>query len=193
MQFNVAQLMREPTGATRDYDIAEDISALDPELKTLGPLVGTLRLMRTHSGVLVTGELSTPVQVMCNRCLFPIAIPVRFELEESFRPLMEIQTGRLIPAKEFEGTDEELEDTALQIDARHILDISEVVRQNIWLAMPDYPNCNWEGPAPCPNWAQMDADIQPLFAEDSEEDEEAEPAVDPRWSALLDLQSQLEE
>ncbi len=193
MQFNVAQLLMEPTGATREYEVAENITHLDPEFSALGPLVGELRLMRTHSGVLVTGELSTPLQVTCNRCLFPIAMPVRFDLEESFRPLMETQTGRFIRANEFEGTEEELEDAALLINARHILDLSEVVRQNIWLALPMYPNCNWEGPPPCPNLEQANADVaQGLLAQESEE-ETADAAVDPRWSALLELQRQLDE
>ena len=184
----------EPTGATREYEVAENITNLDPEFSALGPLVGNLRLMRTHSGVLVTGELSTPLQVTCNRCLFPIAMPVRFELEESFHPLMETQTGRFISANEFEGTKEEFEDAALLIDARHVLDLSEVVRQNIWLALPMYPSCNWEGPPPCPNLEQANADAaQSLLAQESEEDETTDAAVDSRWSALLELQRQLEE
>ena len=193
MEYNVAQLLMETTGATRRYDVLEEIDELDPELHPLGPLVGTLELMRTHSGVLVRGELSTAIQVMCNRCLFPIAMPVRFSLSESFRPSMEIQTGRVIRAQEFEGSDEELEDESLVIDGGHILDMTEVVRQNIWLALPMYPNCNWEGPLPCPNLAE-DAEMpKPLSETDEGSDEEAEQAVDPRWSALLALQEGREE
>ncbi|MEZ4559860.1 MAG: hypothetical protein R2854_26040 [Caldilineaceae bacterium] len=52
-----------------------------------------MHFLRIPSGVLVTGELSTAMQVSCNRCLFPIALPVRFEIEESFRPLTEVATG----------------------------------------------------------------------------------------------------
>ncbi len=39
MQFNVAQLLKEPTGATRRYELNENLDGLDPELKFLGPLV----------------------------------------------------------------------------------------------------------------------------------------------------------
>ncbi len=41
MQFNVAQLLKEPTGSIRHFDLAEDISEIDPDLAILGPLVGT--------------------------------------------------------------------------------------------------------------------------------------------------------
>ena len=40
MQFNVAQLIKEPIGATRRFEVVEDIGELDPELALLGPLVG---------------------------------------------------------------------------------------------------------------------------------------------------------
>ena len=83
---------KEPTGSVRRYEVVEDISALDPDLEILGPLVGKVQLMRTNSGILVTGTLSTAVRSTCNRCLEPIAVSVRFELTEHFRPLTEVET-----------------------------------------------------------------------------------------------------
>ena len=77
MQFNVAQLLKEPIGSVRRYELVEEVSDLDPELDVLGPLVGNLELIRIHSGILVTASLSTAVKVTCNRCLEPIAVPVR--------------------------------------------------------------------------------------------------------------------
>lgn len=188
MQFNVAQLLKEPTGATRRYELVEDVSELDPELTMLGPMVGTLNLIRTHSGVLVRAELSSAVQVTCNRCLEPIALPVRFRFEESYRPLTEVNTGRYLLPEEFEGTTEELEDEALIIDEHHILDITEVVRQNIWLAMPMYPACIWPQPEACPNWLAYTKEMEQSQAGGGKSEEE----VDPRWSALLKLKGKLD-
>ena len=110
MLYNVAQLLKEPIGSVRRYTLAEDLADLDPELAVLGPLVGELQIMRIHSGVLVTGELSTVVRGSCNRCVEPIAVPVRFNLEESFRPLVEVETGRYLRPEEFEGEAEDLEE-----------------------------------------------------------------------------------
>ncbi|NJN81484.1 MAG: hypothetical protein HC802_03845 [Caldilineaceae bacterium] len=58
MQFNVSQLLKEPIGAVRDYELAENIDQLDPELNVLGPLVGRLKLIRIHSGILARADLS---------------------------------------------------------------------------------------------------------------------------------------
>lgn len=185
MQFNVAQLLQEPIGSTRSYELQEDISCLDPDLQPLGPLVGHIQVMRIHSGVLVTGELSTALQVTCNRCLSPIVMPARFQLEESFRPLIEVHTGRYIPPQDFEGEEDDLEDAALIIDDHHILDISEVVRQAIWLSLPMAPGCNWEGPGTCPN-------LQAYWAEVEGRESDTD-SVDPRWAALLQLRKKLDE
>ncbi len=193
MQFNVAQLLKEPTGATRSYELNEDLDRLDDELRFLGPLVGEMQLLRTNSGVLVTGELSAAVQVLCNRCLERIAQPVRFLLEEHFRPLTEVFTGRFILPEEFEGDTDELEDEALLINEQHILDISEVVRQAVWLALPMYPSCNWEGEGPCPNLLQLaeTADERVEFLEISESIGISEQdEIDPRWESLRKLREQ---
>ena len=195
MQFNVAQLLKEPTGAVRRYELVEDISQIDPDLDILGPLVGKVQLMRTNSGVMVTGELSTAVRSNCNRCLEPIAVPVRFELTENFRPLTEVETGRYLRPDEFEGDADDLEDEALLINEQHILDLTEIIRQNIWLALPRYPGCNWEGSGPCPNLATLLenlGDVRLLRddeASDESQTEEMTETVDPRWSALLNLRS----
>lgn len=192
MQFNVAQLLKEPTGATRRYELNETLIGLDEELKFLGPLVGVVQLLRTNSGVLATGELSTVVQATCNRCLAPIAVPVRFELEESFRPLTEVYTGRYLRPDEFEGTEADLEDAALLINEQHILNLSEVVRQLVWTALPMYPGCNWVGAGQCPNLARRLAEVGDLSDIELYSDADARhdaAKIDPRWAALLKLRS----
>lgn len=187
MQFNVAQLLKEPTGAVRRFDLAENLSDLDPELHVLGPLVGKLTLMRTNSGILASGELSTAVQLSCSRCLSPIAVPVRFELEESFYATTEVSTGRPLRRDEIEAEDDDLADGALLINDHHILDLSEVVRQDIWLALPMVPGCNWEGPGECPNLAFIQGAEEVRLLRPGER--ATEEGIDPRWSALRALQA----
>ncbi|MEZ4862645.1 MAG: DUF177 domain-containing protein [Caldilineaceae bacterium] len=192
MQYNVAQLLKEPVGSVRRYELQEMIDGLDNDLELLGPVVGTLQIMRTNSGVLVTATLSTALRVECSRCLEPIVMPLRFEIEESFRPLTEVETGRYLRPDEFQGEAEDYEDEALLIDEHHILDLAEVLRQNIWLSLPMYPSCNWAGEGECPNLIarrQMLDEMQQTeegstLAAESEE-------IDPRWSALLALRGQL--
>ena len=188
MLFNVAQLLKEPVGAVRRYQLNEDMNAIDPELQLLGPLIGTVQIMRTNSGVLVTGDFNTAARVTCGRCTEPIVMPLRVQLEENFRPLTEVETGRYLRPDEFQGDDADFEDTALVIDEHHILDLSEVVRQNIWLAMPMYPSCNWLGEGECPNFIAQRIALRALTEDADEEETDVLPeGVDPRWAALLKL------
>jgi uncharacterized protein len=188
MQFNVAQLLKEPVGAVRRHQLNETLDALDSELQLLSPVMGTVQIMRTHSGVLVTGELSVAARVTCGRCIEPIVMPLRLQLEESFRPLTEVETGRYLRPDEFEGEAADFEDTALVIDEHHILDISEVLRQNIWLAMPMYPSCNWEGEGECPNLIAQRKALREMERRSAKPTDEPLPeGVDPRWAALLKL------
>ncbi len=192
MQYNIAQLLKEPIGSVRRYELAESLDELDSELPLLGPLVGKVQIMRTNSGALVTGQLSTAVRADCNLCVEPIAVPVRFQIEENFRPWTEVETGRYLRPDEYEGDAEDLDDAALLIDEHHILNIAEIVRQNIWLNLPMYPSCNWEGAGECPNLTALRegmGDVRLLSSEDDAREAEQE-VVDARWSALLNLSDQ---
>jgi uncharacterized protein len=189
MEFNVAQLLKRPIGTVREYELSDDIEGLDPGLVPLSPLTGKVKLLRTHSGVLVIGDLQILLEVTCNRCLEPVEMPVEFHFEESFRPLTDVETGRFLMPDEFKGQQEELADAALIIDDHHILDASEVIRQNIWLALPMYPGCVWEDPANCPNFALRLQEMQEVHSDLDDEAASAE-GVDPRWAALLSLQEQ---
>ena len=193
MQFNVAQLLKEPVGSTRRYALnedVEDVSELDPEINPLSPLIGTIQVMRTNSGVLVTGQLSTALRVNCRRCLEPIVMPVRFELEESFRPLTEVETGRYLRPDEYQGESADYEDEALVINEHHILDASEIIRQAIWLNLPMYPGCNWAGNGECPNLVALRTAMAANDEAETQAEDVLPEGVDPRWSALLKLRGQ---
>jgi uncharacterized metal-binding protein YceD (DUF177 family) len=113
---------------------------------------------------------------------------VRFEIEENFRPLTEVQSGRFIHPDDFEGTSADLEDEALLIDEQHMLDLGEIVRQSLWLATPMVPGCNWEGAGECPNLTAYMQEVEGL-ERDTEESDVQDQGIDPRWAALLALQS----
>jgi uncharacterized protein len=169
MRFNVAQLIKGSAGTSRRYTLYEEIRDLDPDLEPLLPLEGTVTLMRTSQGVLVTGRLRTRLQVECRRCLEPFEADVEFDLEEEFLPVVLIGDAPIdsVPAEDI--------DEALLIDSDHILDLSEVVRQALWLALPEQEVCRPDCAGLCPrcggnrNLGECQCDAEP---------------IDPRWAAL---------
>ena len=190
--FNVAQLLKEPIGATRSGQVVAGLFGLLPELEemvapasseqeALSPpagkgeratepvLTGPVRLLHSQGGVLVQGKLHAQATLSCSRCLEPVAVPLDVELEEIFTPTIDILTGRPITSEEV--------DRALWIDDRHLLDLSEVLRQDVLLALPMHVLCREECRGLCPvcgqNLNQGSCSCTP------------EP--DARWAALLDL------
>jgi uncharacterized protein len=147
-QFNVAQLLKQPTGARRIYDLAAaDVPSLDEAVKVAAPYHGWVRLTRIGTGILVTGELQTTVELECTHCLATFWGEMRFEVEEEFRPTLDIASGTWLPP-------DPDQDVATLIDEHHILDLAEVVRQNLLLSLPSSPICRPDCRGLCPYCGQ---------------------------------------
>jgi len=171
MRFNVAQLLREPVGSTRKYHLAEDIQDLDEEIKLTHPIEGTIKLVHSTEGVLLSGQLHTEVELTCGRCLESFSTAIDFTLEEEFRPTIDISTGAKLPS--VDGEDE-----ATLIDSQHIIDLLEVMRQDILLALPPRPLCRPDCAGLCSQCGQ-NLNEGPCTCE--------QPLGDPRWEALRTL------
>jgi uncharacterized protein len=171
MRFNVAQLLKEPVGSTRKYHLAEDIQDLGGEVKLTHPIEGAIRLIHTIEGVLVSGQLHTEVELTCSRCLESFSTVIDFTLEEEFRPTIDINTGGKLPS--VDGEDE-----ATLIDGQHIVDLLEVMRQDILLALPSHPLCKPDCAGFCSQCGQ-NLNEGPCTCE--------KPLGDPRWEVLRTL------
>lgn len=171
MQINVAQLLKEPTGGTRKYELNETLDDLDPLLVIQSPIVGRVKFTKILQGILAQGKFRTEVEVNCNRCLEPFDLPVAFEIEEEFRPSVDLQTGARLPQ------DEEA-DEATQISEQNILDLSEVARQALLIAMPAAATCRPDCAGLCPHCGQ-NLNEGPCDCTDD--------TLDPRWASLRDL------
>ena len=66
---NVAGLLHEAPGATRELRLRDHYATLGPDLELAGPINGLLRLQRTNRGILVRGTVTAPLRRTCARCL----------------------------------------------------------------------------------------------------------------------------
>ncbi|MCA9834762.1 MAG: DUF177 domain-containing protein [Thermomicrobiales bacterium] len=170
LQFNVSQLLKEPTGATRHYEInIQPFGQLDEDVAVVAPLTGEIKFLRTGSEILVQGILQTIVEKNCGRCLEDFNAPVVFDLEEQFFPTIDVNTGVGVEAPDDA-------DEANRIDAQHTLDLSEVVRQGLLLEIDSVLYCKPNCKGICLqcgqnlNLAQCDC---------------VDDVIDARWASLL--------
>lgn len=133
MEFNVSQLLKEPSGARRVFEISGNIiiNKGDPA----SCIKGTADMLRTPNGVLVTSAIQTTVSSNCSRCLTRSDESVNVKLEEEFIPILDVFTGTEID--NFEGARE-----SYLIDRNHILDLQGTIRDYVSMATPMKPICN---------------------------------------------------
>jgi uncharacterized protein len=167
LTWNVAGLLAEPPGSTRDYGVAGVMLDLGDELRQADPLEGHVRLARTNRGLLVTADLTTSLDMECSRCLRDIEVPVAVRVEEEALPSVDLHTG--LPL------DTSAEPDALRLTDHHEIDLEQTVREAIQLAEPIAPLCEPDCPGLCPVCGERMTGGPHDHAED---------AVDPRFEAL---------
>ncbi len=168
MVMNVAQLLKEPSGSRREYELDERISLFgDAEEQQV---TGRATLLRTNKSIWVSAELTAIVDCECGRCLIPFSQPIAMGLEEEFFPILDPATGAREKPLHKDGE-------YLYIDEKHTLDLSETVREYASMVVPMKPLCKPECAGLC----------QKCGANLNESSCVCDNAPsDPRWIALLE-------
>jgi uncharacterized protein len=137
---NVAGLLHEATGATRDLRLRDHYLSLGPDVELAGPLNGMLRLQRTNRGIFVRGSVSAPLRRTCARCLEPYVEDVEVPVAEEFLPTLDPISGAQV------ATTEEVS----RIDEHHEIDLAPILRDELSLTEPMHPLCRPDCPGLCP-------------------------------------------
>jgi uncharacterized protein len=169
MQINVSQLLQEPIGSTREYEINAADEIIDDG--NIYNVRGKCHLMRTQLSILVKCTLDAEVELNCSRCLSRFRHPLKIKFEEEYLPTIGIHSGAPLPASE--------ETSAFTIDERHTLDLTEAIRQYSLMTVPMKALCDEHCAGLCQKCGQnLNQGKCDCPAED----------IDPRWSKLTRLQ-----
>jgi uncharacterized protein len=124
VSIDVSDLLERP-GSSRPLHVEEPIDGLATELARVPedrPVRGDLLLESVVEGVLVRGPLSGVMVVSCARCLKPIEVPFRFDVQELFA------IGATGEDDEYPLSEGEL-------------DLEPMIRDTVVLSMPFAPLC----------------------------------------------------
>ena len=176
-RVNVASLLQEPVGSTREIGIQLDALHLDDGL-TARDVRAEARLTRLKDAILVSAKFQAVVPLECATCLAEFDQPVSKSFSEPFRQTVDVRTGATLPEAS-NGADAERDDEpAFTIDESHELDLAEALRQWIVLAIPMQPSCGPDCPGPPPGAAGDDEAIDDRFARLAILLDDEEPGVD---------------
>jgi len=168
MRINVSQLLKETIGSMRNCRVNAPVAVLEDGKEW--PVQGEVRLMRTDRAVMVEGTLYSEVEITCSRCLSPYIHPLTLHFNEEYFPTVDVVTGALLDVPD--------DPSCFTIDANHVLDIREAVRQYALIGVPMKPLCREDCAGLCPvcgsnlNLNKCDCPSE---------------TVDPRWLELAKL------
>ncbi len=168
MDINVSQLLLDPIGSTRDFQIDETIDIIGDGQSH--QIQGKCNLLRLQNSILVKCALNTEVELTCNRCLTKFRQPLKIKFEEEFLPTIDILDGAPLPSPE--------ESIAFTIDEQHTLDLTEAVRQYSLLNIPMKALCKKDCAGLCPTCGKNLNEGKCRCPKDKN---------DPRWSKLAEL------
>jgi uncharacterized protein len=141
LELNVAGLLAEGPGTSRDVVVGDLRIDLGPDLEQGAPIVGSIRLARTNRGLYVTGRLRTTLRESCVRCLAPVEAPIDIVLDEEALPSIDLHSGALL--------DPTVDPEVVRLTDHHELDLEPLLRDAISLAEPIAPVCRPDCPGLC--------------------------------------------
>lgn len=141
--INVAALLQELTGSTREYTIHLDAFPLADDLQA-ARLTGEIELTKLRDEILAAAQLTGQVHLDCVRCLQTYVQDVAFQFVEEYRQIVDVRTGAGLP----EPNTDQAEDDGFEINANHEVDVAEPIRQHLLLTLPMRPDCGERCPGP---------------------------------------------
>ncbi len=132
------------------------------------------RASRKNEEVRLRGKIRARVEATCDRCLRSLAVPIEVDFDTIYVPLAS-EAGM---TENVELQAEDLRSTVYEGDA---VEVDELVREQILLALPTRLLCDEECKGLCPRCG-ADLNSQACSCEQHE--------VDPRWAGLAALKKE---
>lgn len=170
MRIDIERLDAEGESFTQTFG-KHELSLDEESARLAADATVSGRATRKGAVVKVRGKLSAGVEVYCDRCAAAVTIPLEVEFDTSF-----------VPAESERGATENVElqhdDLDYSIYEGDTLNLDELAREQILLALPTRSLCREECKGLCPACgANLNAGGCTC----------AETEIDPRWGALAAL------
>lgn len=150
----------------------DELDPLDERVQLTEPVAVKGQVKRSGHEVFVNGHLETRAQLECDRCLKPVELPVSadFALEYITGADYESSSAAALSADEL----------AVSVFDGETIDVDEIVKEQILLAVPARTLCREDCKGICP---ECGSDLN------TGQCNCAAGEVDPRWAALKSFKS----
>jgi uncharacterized protein len=129
------------------------------------------RASKWREQVRLRGKINASVEVRCDRCVAPVVYPVNADFDATYVPAEVLTTDA-------EATELQEDDLTFATYEGDEVDIDELAREQLLLALPARHLCREDCKGLCPTCGE-DLNTQACHCERQE--------IDPRWAALAAL------
>jgi uncharacterized protein len=148
----------------------DELNPVEERVKLNAPAKVNGKIRLAGNEVFVNGHVDTRAQVECDRCLKLIELPVNADFELEYITGSEYETSAVAELTEAE--------MSVAVFDGEALDIDEIVKEQILLAVPTRMLCREDCKGICPQCG-VDKNTGECNCETKE--------IDPRWAALKNL------
>jgi uncharacterized protein len=169
MLVELASLERQGGKFAHNYEPGE-LELNEDRIKIAAPPRISGRIQQSDAKITVTGEVQAELQLECDRCLKSLSIPVSSAFEVEYVTPDVYQAGQ--------GTELLDEDLSLSVFDGAVVDIDELVREQLLLALPAQVLCREDCKGLCPVCGG-DRNLKDCQCQEVD--------IDPRWAGLKEV------
>lgn len=141
MLIAVDELRLHPVTIHKRY-AAGELSTDDPDIEQMGPVEMDGQATVAGDGMRIRGRLKGTIRPFCARCLDPINTEVDADLDLLYQPASDLSSGQEVEIHEA--------DTELAFFTGAGVEVEEVAREQMLLAVPMQPLCKESCRGLCP-------------------------------------------
>jgi uncharacterized protein len=169
MRIELDKLEQRSDTFAHRYELEEIVLDEESTRLTKQPEVSG-RVIRKGHEVRLIGKISASAEVDCDRCLKAVKVPIETEFDVKYVPNEEYASDDIAELQE--------EDLSVSFFDGKTIDVDELVREQVLLALPVRALCGEECKGLCPVCGS-DRNASSCNCESLE--------IDPRWAALKQL------
>ena len=170
MRIELDKLEEQGGKFTQVYE-AHELPLDEPDIRLVEPAEVSGRIQRDGKEVELRGRLHTKLEVVCGRCLKPVELPLATEFKERF--------VRAVSWAAEEQHQLQAEDLDLAVFDGEGIELDDLVREELLLAVPVNVLCQEDCRGLCPNCG-IDRNLNDCQCQSNE--------IDSRWEKLKELQ-----
>lgn len=148
----------------------DELNPVDERVILTQPATVSGKIRLSGNEVFVEGHVETLAQLECDRCLKPVQLPVNADFSLEYMTGAEYESSSVAALSE--------EEMSVSVFDGESIDVDEIVKEQILLALPARTLCQEECKGICPECG-IDLNTGQCNCTPNE--------VDPRWAALKDL------